>query len=100
MTRWRAARGGDTGGKLIQAHLGKAVAEGVAGEAEQAGGLALVAVGAAEGFADDLLLVLIEGHAFGQEVSVTGGAWTRGVFELDVGGIELGGRCTSPGCAR
>ena len=41
----------------FQAHLGQPVAQGIAGQSQQPRGLALVAVGAAQGFADDVLLV-------------------------------------------
>ena len=52
----------------LQPHLRQPVAQRVAGEAEHARGLALVAVGAAERLADDLLLVLVEREALGQKV--------------------------------
>ena len=79
-------------GSGFQSHLREAVAEGVTGQAEEARGLALVAVGAAEGLADEFLLVLIESHAVGQEVRIArdGGAGTRRAFDFDIGGVKRG----------
>src|SRR6185437_15936633 len=45
---------------VFDAHGAETVAQGVAREAEQARGLTLVAASALEGFADDLLLPLLE----------------------------------------
>src|SRR5271170_7703771 len=58
----------------------EAVTEGVARETEEAGGLALVAIGATEGLADHLVFPLLEGHAFGEQgVGVAGGFGARAV---------------------
>jgi len=54
----------------FQPHLRQPVAQGVARKAQHPRGLALVAVGAAQRLADDLLLVLVERQALGQEVSL------------------------------
>src|SRR3954449_10950406 len=74
----------------LQAHLCQAVAQGVAREAEQPGGLALVSVGAAERLADQLLLVLVERQPVREEVRLARlRARAGGRFELDVGRVEL-----------
>ena len=86
-------------GVVGDADFFEAVAQGVAREAQQARGLALVAVGAAVGFADDFVFPLIEGFAFGQE---SAGAATRGFraarVEMNVRGVERSGR--APGRRR
>ncbi len=66
----------------FQPHLRQPVAQRVAREAQHPRGLALVAVGAAQRLADDLLLVLIERHALGQEVrlALRAGAGGRGAL--------------------
>ena len=51
----------------FQAHLRQPVAQRIARQPQQARGLALVAVRAAQRLADEILLVLIERHALGQE---------------------------------
>ena len=51
----------------LQPHLREAIASRTARQARHARGLAPVAVGASEGFPDDLLLVMVQAHAFGQE---------------------------------
>ena len=71
----------------VEAHLGEAVAEGVAGEAEEAGGLALIAIGAPESFANQLLFVFVKCQA-GRQETVRGrrgrGGGLRECVETDV----------------
>ena len=54
--------------RVGDAHFREAVSEGISGEAESAGSLALIPVSAAERFADGFIFPLFEGHAFGQDV--------------------------------
>src|SRR5215469_3395739 len=72
--------------RIREAHLGEAVAESVARKAEGPGGLAFVAVGAAQGFANDFLFPLVEGHAVGQNGS--DGCGRRGTVKANVGRVK------------
>jgi hypothetical protein len=51
---------------IVDAHFCEAVTQGVAREPEGAGGLAFVAVGAFQGFAEELFFELLESHALWQ----------------------------------
>ena len=74
-------------------HLGQPVPQRVPGQPEQARGLALVPVGAAQGFADDFLLVLIQAEPFRQKMRVAAlRARAGGALQLDVRGVELRAR--------
>ena len=75
--RARASRGGHHCLTLVfreirKAQFREAVAEGVAGETEGTGGLALVAARAAQGFADGLVFPLFERHAGRQDMRRAG----------------------------
>ena len=78
--------------RIRYAQFREAVAQGVAGEAEGAGGLAFVAIGAAEGFANGFVFPLFERHAGRQDVGGTArGGTLGGIVEINVGGVERGG---------
>src|SRR5882672_9902148 len=80
--------------RIGDAELREAVAEGIAGEAEGAGGLALVSIGAAEGFADGFVFPLFEGHARRQDVRGIRWRARGGIVEINVGDVECGShRC-------
>src|SRR5580692_6123780 len=71
---------------LFDAHLRQAIAERVAGEAEESGGVALVAVGSLQGFTNERLLVIVERHSVGQKI-VAGcrrGAGAVGSVDTDI----------------
>jgi hypothetical protein len=75
-------------GLVGDADFGEAIAKRVAGKAEEARGLALVAVGAAQSFADHFVFPLLERHAFGRERDgVSGGFGARGI-EMDIAGLQ------------
>ena len=54
--------------RAFHSHLRQAVAQCVARNTQQTRGLTLVAIGAAESFADDGLFIVVETHAIGEEM--------------------------------
>src|SRR5277367_5774128 len=78
-------------GRVGDAHFREAIAERVAREAEGARGLAFVAVGAAQGFANHFLLPMFESDALGK-CRWSGGSGRRagsGAIEMDVRGVQV-----------
>src|SRR5271155_3311918 len=71
------------------ADLREAVAQGIARKAEEAGGLALVAVGAAEGLANHFVFPLLEGHAFGEQRVSIAGSFRAGAIKMNIAKLEL-----------
>src|SRR5580704_9029419 len=53
---------------LFDAHLRQAVTEGISGQTEESGGVALVAVGAFQGFADERWFEVTGVHSVGEKI--------------------------------
>ena len=77
--------------RIGDAHFREAVAQGVARKAQGARGLALVAVGAAQGFANDFVFPLLERHAVGKDAARNRRTRRgRRAVEMNIGGVERG----------
>src|SRR6185312_7891441 len=74
------------------AQFSQTVTQSVAGEPEQAGSLALIAVGAAQRFADHLIFPLLQRHPFGQKrgarIRCSRRAAACGRVQMDVSDVE------------
>ena len=67
----------------VDAHLIEPIAQRIPRQAQQARGLALIAIGPAQSFANDLLLVLLKSHTLRQKVR-DGRFGLRRLVELDI----------------
>src|SRR5471030_1595641 len=73
----------------FQSHLRQPVPQRIPRKPQHARRLALVAVGAPQRFADDVLLVLVQAQPFRQKVRLALRTRARRALELNIGGVQL-----------